>query len=166
MTPDSHLTRIVRNISVLGLAIVVAFAVLFTLADLVVLKFLIFLQRPRDVLAPKIDRWIQDGVFQLQRRAYEASGEGVWVRQDKEVPATVNDQLLRELSAETARCRCTHMYTKEDSDDTEMPKMGIKRDMTVMSDTTMVFDGADNDAVSRDDSLKKGNKLQYTSSIT
>ncbi|KAH8707661.1 hypothetical protein GQ44DRAFT_662719 [Phaeosphaeriaceae sp. PMI808] len=154
----------VMNISVLGLAIVVTFAVLFAVADLVVLKFLIFFKRFRKVMAPRIDRWIQDGVFQLQRRAYEASNEGVWVRQDTEVPATIDDQLLCELSAGSARYCCTHTCAKKNGD-IVMPKVGIKRGMTVMSDATMVFDGDDNDASSRDDSLKKDIKLHNKSSL-
>lgn len=141
------------------------FAGLFSLADLVVLKFLIYLKQPRAVLAPRIDRWIQDGVFQLQRRAYEASDEGIWVRQDTEVPATIDGQLLCKLSAETARHCCTHACAKRNGD-IVMPRMGIKRDMTVMSDTTMVSDCADRDASSRDGSVKKDLKLHNKASLT
>ena len=48
-------------------------------------------------LAPRIDSWIQDGVFQLQRRAYEAHGEGPWERCSHEVPVTVGHVLLSTL---------------------------------------------------------------------
>lgn len=54
--------------------------------DIALLRFLIFLQRFRKALAPRIDAWIQDGTFQLQRRAYEAYGEGQWSGLDEEIP--------------------------------------------------------------------------------
>ncbi|CAO2652324.1 Nn.00g006070.m01.CDS01 [Neocucurbitaria sp. VM-36] len=148
----------VMNISVLGLAIVVAFAALFTLADLIVLKFIIFLKRSRKALNPRIGRWIQDGVFQLQRRAYEANDEGIWVRQDTEVPATIDGQPLCELGVETSRHCCTHICAKKNGD-VVIPRVGIMRGMTVMSDATTVYDGTNDEASSKSGSLKKGISL-------
>ncbi|KAH7392537.1 hypothetical protein BKA66DRAFT_457717 [Pyrenochaeta sp. MPI-SDFR-AT-0127] len=154
----------VMNISVLGLAIVIMFTTLFALADLVVLKFVIFLERSRRTLAPRIDRWIQDGVFQLQRRAYEANDEGIWERQDTEVPATIDGQLLCELSLETSRHCCTHICGKKGGD-VVMPRMGIKRGITVMSDATTVYDGTNDEASSKSGSLKKGMSLNNKASL-
>ena len=37
-------------------------------------------------LGPRLERWIQDGVLQLQRRAYEGDGQGMWQNVEKEVP--------------------------------------------------------------------------------
>lgn len=147
----------------LGLAIVIAFATIFTLSDLIVLKFIIFLKHSRRALAPRIDRWIQDGVFQLQRRAYEANDEGIWVRRDMEVPATIDGQLLCELSPDEARHCCTHVCARKNGD-VVMPRMGIKPSMTVMSDATTVFDGGD-DASSKKGSMKKGFTLNAKASL-
>ncbi|KAF2110750.1 hypothetical protein BDV96DRAFT_199237 [Lophiotrema nucula] len=82
------------NISVFGLAFTIASALLATVLDLGLLRTLIFVKKLRH---PRIDRWIQDGVFQLQRRAYEAAGEGQWRRLRKEVPTTVGTERLQEL---------------------------------------------------------------------
>lgn len=61
------------------------------------LKFVIFLTRVRNAISPRIDRWIQDGVFQLQRRSFEIYGQGTWQRLDKEVPSTYEAYDLNEL---------------------------------------------------------------------
>lgn len=158
------LTLLTRNISVLGLTIVITLTTLFTLADLVLLKFVIFLKRSRRALAPRTDRWVQDGVFQLQRRAYEAFDEGIWERQDTEVPATVDGQLLCELSLENSRHCCTHICAKKGGD-VVMPRMGIKRGMTVMSDATTVYDATNGEASSKSGSLKKGKSLNNKASL-
>lgn len=91
------LTRSCRNINVFGLAFIIAFSTSITLVNLVLLKFLVFLSRFRQALAPRLDRWVQDGVFQLQRRAFEAHGEGVWMDLEKEIPITTRKEMLREL---------------------------------------------------------------------
>ncbi|KAJ4291860.1 hypothetical protein N0V90_009756 [Kalmusia sp. IMI 367209] len=97
------------NINVFALAFIATFAVVATLLDIVLLKFIIFLKHSRRLLAPRIDRWIQDGVLQLQRRAYEANDQGHWTRLDKEVPTTTNDEPLAELLLETRRSCCRHV---------------------------------------------------------
>jgi hypothetical protein len=61
------------------------------------LKYLIYLGKFRKALSPRIDRWIQDGVLQLQRRAYEAQGQGTWSDLDKEVPLTQANDMLDDL---------------------------------------------------------------------
>lgn len=48
-----------------------------------------------------MSRWIQDGIFQLQRRAYEAHGEGTWFHLAKEVPMTDIGVKLEELPLES-----------------------------------------------------------------
>ena len=68
-----------------------------TILDLMLLRFLIFLHRFRGAMSPRIDRWIQDGVFQLQRRAYEARGEGIWKNRQEEIPVTWSKEELCEL---------------------------------------------------------------------
>lgn len=61
------------------------------------LKFVIFLTRVKNVMSPRIDRWIQDGVFQLQRRSFQIYGQGTWQRLNKEVPSTYEAYDLDEL---------------------------------------------------------------------
>ncbi|KAF2736964.1 hypothetical protein EJ04DRAFT_562032 [Polyplosphaeria fusca] len=89
------------NINVFGLAFVTTFSLTILLFNLSVLRFMIFLSRFRKTLGPRIDRWVQDGVFQLQRRAFDAYGEGVWINLEKEIPATISDHRLSELPIES-----------------------------------------------------------------
>jgi hypothetical protein len=56
------------------------------LVDISLLKFLVYLSRFRRHLGPRIERWIQDGVWQLQRRAYEGEGERDWTNLEGEIP--------------------------------------------------------------------------------
>lgn len=76
--------------SVFGLAFVCAFATFFVSLDLAALRFLGALSRFRRMrgLGPRLERWVMDGVLQLQRRAYEYAGQGEWVGTEREVPVT------------------------------------------------------------------------------
>jgi hypothetical protein len=86
------------NINVFGFAFIVTFACIVTILDLCVLRFFIYLSHFRRALAPRIDQWIQDGVWQLQRRAYVACGEGTWSQTENEVPVTNKHEQLGVLS--------------------------------------------------------------------
>jgi hypothetical protein len=86
------------NINVFGLAFIITFACVVTILDICLLRFLIYLSLFRQALAPRIDQWIQDGVWQLQRHAYEASGEGTWSRTQDETPVTDKHEQLGVLS--------------------------------------------------------------------
>lgn len=88
-----------RNISVFGLAFTISVSGTIVRLDLVLLRFLMLL--PRKSSRPRLERWIQDGVFQLQRRAYEARGNAVWVRLKKEVPITKESTKLADLEVES-----------------------------------------------------------------
>jgi hypothetical protein len=79
------------------MAFVIAVSLFFAILDISLLKFLIFLNGLRKVLSPRIEHWIQGGVLQLQRRAYEAIGEGTWSNLDQEVPLTEPKELLKTL---------------------------------------------------------------------
>lgn len=94
----------ISNINVFALTFVVTFCMIVTALDLILLKFLVFWHRFRGILAPRIDAWVQDGAFQLQRRAYEMQGEGIWERLDKEVPVTTYDTQLSTLPLESRPC--------------------------------------------------------------
>ena len=57
---------------------------------------MIFLTRFRRALGPRIDRWIQDGVWQLQRRAYEGEGYRAWTDLEADIPLT-DERKLKDL---------------------------------------------------------------------
>jgi hypothetical protein len=125
-----------RNIHVFGMAFVIAAALFFAILDIALLKFLIFLSGFRKALNPRLDRWIQDGVLQLQRRAYEAEGQGTWSRLHNDVPLTEAKQPLEELAVQTLRRRSTDMtlvstYTLPQSPKTfaDSPKSVAKKDV-------------------------------------
>lgn len=83
----------VVNINVFGLSFIIAFSVLVALLDIFILKFMIYLSKFRAALGPRIDRWIQDGIWQLQRRAYEGEGYRGWTDLEADIPITKEDQL-------------------------------------------------------------------------
>jgi hypothetical protein len=67
------------------------------IVDITLLKFLIYLARFRRQLGPRVERWIQDGVWQLQRRAYEGVGQRDWTNLESEIPLTKNGQMMQDL---------------------------------------------------------------------
>ncbi|KAH7128142.1 hypothetical protein B0J11DRAFT_430867 [Dendryphion nanum] len=87
-----------RNINVFGLAFVVTFSMTIAVVNFFILRFFVFLESFRKRLNPRVDRWINDGVHQLQRRAFEGHEDVVWVDLEKEVPVTrENGVLITEL---------------------------------------------------------------------
>lgn len=81
--------------------------------DIVLLKFLIFLRGFRRAFAPRVDAWIQDGLYQLQRRAYEAHGQGEWEHLDVEIPVVKHKTDLVDLPLESTPgaipCQCKNV---------------------------------------------------------
>lgn len=69
--------------------------------DLILLKSLPHVPFFRRKLAPRIDRWIQDSVFQFQRRAYEAHGSGEWENLNEQIPNTTDMEKLSELPVDS-----------------------------------------------------------------
>jgi hypothetical protein len=65
--------------------------------DITLLKFLIYLARFRRRLGPRVERWIQDGVWQFQRRAYEGVGQRDWTELESEIPLTDKGQMMKDL---------------------------------------------------------------------
>jgi hypothetical protein len=94
-----------RNVSVFGLAFIITFSTVIFVLNTFILRFCIFLSRFRRALAPRLDRWVQDGVFQLQRRAFDAQGRGHWSGTDDEVPCTAAGEILEELPEESVSIR-------------------------------------------------------------
>ncbi|KAF2736926.1 hypothetical protein EJ04DRAFT_488916 [Polyplosphaeria fusca] len=88
------------SINVFGLAFVTAIACFSIFLDLIVLRFLMFLTYFRHILAPRIDRWIQDSILQLQRHAYEAEGQGHWTRLNSDMPVATNREAFTDLPLE------------------------------------------------------------------
>jgi hypothetical protein len=87
---------------VFGLVFTITICSSITLADLLLLRSLILWRKLKKSAAPRLDRWIQDGVYQLQRRAYEASGNGDWDNLADEVPVTREPTKLPDLQIETS----------------------------------------------------------------
>ncbi|KAF1915506.1 hypothetical protein BDU57DRAFT_452145, partial [Ampelomyces quisqualis] len=90
------------NINVFALTFVIAFSTIITLCNTLILRFFIFIARFRAALAPRIDYWVQDGIFQLQRRAFEAQGQGCWEYLEHEVPITLDGEKLHKLPVESS----------------------------------------------------------------
>ncbi|KAI4684749.1 uncharacterized protein J4E88_004190 [Alternaria novae-zelandiae] len=85
------------NINVFGLSFIIAFSVLVAIIDITLLKFLVYLTRFRRALGPRIARWTQDGVWQLQRRAYEGEGHRNWTDLESEIPLMEKGHKLKDL---------------------------------------------------------------------
>lgn len=45
---------------------------------------------------------MQDGIYKLQRRAFEAHGQGCWKYLEQEIPITLDGENLRELPVESS----------------------------------------------------------------
>lgn len=91
-----------RNINIFGLVFTITVASIITLVDLILLRSFTSLKKFSERKSPRIDRWIQDGVYQLQRRAYEARGEGIWVDLTSENPFTIESTKLPDLPIQSA----------------------------------------------------------------
>ena len=88
-----------RNINFFALVFVITISCFVVVLDITLLKFLIFVSKFRRLtgLSGRLSRWTQDGVLQLQRRAYAAQGKGKWKNLDEDVPLTVSKELLEDL---------------------------------------------------------------------
>lgn len=92
-----HLLTYPSNINVFGFSFVVAFSILVAIIDITLLRFLVYLTRFRRALGPRIARWTQDGVWQLQRRAYEGEGHRNWTDLESEIPLMEKGHKLNDL---------------------------------------------------------------------
>jgi hypothetical protein len=108
MVIKSMLTML-SNINVFALAFIIAFSVVATLCNTLILRFFIFMARFRALLAPRIDHWVQDSVYQLQRHAFEAQGQGSWQYLDEEIPITLDTETPRYARSGQAVDRGTQM---------------------------------------------------------
>lgn len=53
----------------------------------------------QSTLTPRLNRWIQDGVWQLQRHAYEAQGHDDWLDIEREIPLNKKGEVFKDLPA-------------------------------------------------------------------
>ncbi|KAH7087776.1 hypothetical protein FB567DRAFT_353579 [Paraphoma chrysanthemicola] len=90
------------NINVFALTFITAFSLIITICNTLILRFFIFMSRFRAALAPRIDRWVQDGIYQMQRRAFEAQNQGYWIQLEQEVPITMHREKLHELPVDSS----------------------------------------------------------------
>ncbi|KAF2745682.1 hypothetical protein M011DRAFT_478832 [Sporormia fimetaria CBS 119925] len=88
----------VVNISVFALAFIIVFTAVVFMLDLYIIRILIYIDRFQVMFSPRVDRWIQDGFLQLQRRAYEAQGDGVWEGLNDDIPVTSQAVKLPDLT--------------------------------------------------------------------
>lgn len=86
------------NINVPALIIIITLSGAIALIDSISLRVLIFLGRLQWLLSPRVDKWVQDGVFQWQRRVYQQFDEGVWTCLQEEIPITEEDTALSSLA--------------------------------------------------------------------
>jgi len=138
---ERHRARLTypRNINLFGLVFIIVIACTFVTTDLLLLKALVHLSKFRKALAPRLDRWVQDGTLQLQRRAFEAEGQGTWENFDSEVPVTSRGEKLNQLSGSPA------LYTIDISEprtSTEEYKVPVKaqKKQEVQGTPPMVWD--------------------------
>lgn len=95
------------NINFFGLVFTIVICSFIVLTDLVLLRSLVFFRALKRSPSPRLDRWIQDGVYQLQRHAYESHGHGVWKELNKEVPVTIHKTELPDLSIKSSPTAAT-----------------------------------------------------------
>lgn len=80
----------------LGFAFTLAVAGTLLLLDFVGLRIYTIRGRLRNL--PSIQSWIDDGLYELQRRAFELYGNVSWDRTRKEVPVTAKGRIMVSLS--------------------------------------------------------------------
>lgn len=85
------------NFNFFGLVFIIIVSSVFTLIDITLLRFIALLKKITRSDTPRLDRWIQDGLFHLQRLAYEAHGERGWKDLTEEVPTTVRRTTFTDL---------------------------------------------------------------------
>lgn len=93
--PDGY-----SNINVLGFIIVVVLSAAVIITNLTLVPVLTFLHRYDVRLFPFIGLWIQDGMLQVQRKAYEGINYTGWSSKSSDVPTMESNALLLALSAE------------------------------------------------------------------
>lgn len=135
------------NINFFGLVFTFVVASTIIILDLALLRFLEYFSRYKHGLAPRINRWVQDGVFQLIRRAHDAQGHGVWKGLSHDVPITAEKCLLPDLELDTLivvpstpSTPVTFISKHRSSSVNSTPEQILKPHMTTMSEKTLAGD--------------------------
>ena len=89
------------NINFFGLVFILVLSCTIILVDLSLFRILVAASRWSPKMARRLERWVQDGILQLQRRAFEAEGKGAWEGLCDDVPVTRGEQKLSELALVT-----------------------------------------------------------------
>jgi hypothetical protein len=90
------------NISVLGLALVVAVSGVIILANLTLIQTLKHSRLRNHPSLQVMDSWTRIGILQVQRKAYEGIGFTNWTKLNSSVPITMDNRPLPPLDAETS----------------------------------------------------------------
>ncbi|KAF2729630.1 hypothetical protein EJ04DRAFT_588412 [Polyplosphaeria fusca] len=97
------------NINVFGLAFTITISGVIVLMDLVLIRVIQFYRTRSKAPTPRLDRWNQDNVYQMSRRAYDSSGFGTWIKLSEEIPITTHPIELPELPHDS-----THIVEKNE----------------------------------------------------
>lgn len=92
------------SFSVLGLAIVLRLGGLLIVTNLLLVSLVHLVDKGREQNQHKSIEWWADGLFQLQRLAYEGHGQGHWSGFDRNIPVTEPSEVL-ELSFRESGCK-------------------------------------------------------------
>lgn len=133
------------NISYFGLIFIVVISSVIIIVDLTLLQLLLLIRRLTSWRGQRLDRWVQDSILHLQRRAFEAQGENKWKRLDKEVPITQSNSKLEELELSLLRPLLNALKTDQIAATTATESYNendymYPRVQTLESDTTQVGD--------------------------
>ena len=88
------------NIGVVSVLLILAFAGFAATLDFVILRCLIYHDNFRHPFRPALQDWIEDGLYQIQRSAYETAYPGAsWSDRGKEIPVTLPGKKFRHNSS-------------------------------------------------------------------
>lgn len=87
--PDGY-----SNVNVLGLILTISISSLIIAANLTIVPSFKTLSRRNVVSLPSIKGWIQDGMLQVLRKAYEATDQIEWQRLEGDVPVARKNPLI------------------------------------------------------------------------
>lgn len=121
------------NINVFGLVFIVTISCVVTIVDITLLRFISLLKKIKNFDSPRLERWMQDGLWQLQRHAYEAHGAGVWKDLTDEVPTIAEYTELPDLPLQHSSL--SRVSTYNDSVGMKSPRVKQKDTFNEKSDT-------------------------------
>lgn len=110
-----------------GLAFTITVSGVLILLDLFLFRLLLCSKKFSRLQSSRLQRWVQDGVFQMQRRAYEAHGLGNWEHLSTDIPVTTESIDLPDLPVSSDAA----MYLSE-------PRRKEKESLPVLSDVSDV----------------------------